>query len=129
MEVKMQIASLIIDILMALIALISLVLIIIKIFPKIKCYGFYCKQDLKDSIKFCFVNIRNSTIIVEGIIVEYNDKKIEKIPINNIIIKSDGITNITIEIKNCKKIKSIKVIDIRNCSYKVKYEAQGIENG
>lgn len=129
---NMQIVSILYYILMFLISFASFIIVLIKLFPKLKCFCYTAKVNEQFGIDLVFINIRNKIIVLDKLIIylkEQNNKsffyKKNKKIINfkNLAIVSEANINCFLPFYEkfvYEDILKIKVKDLSGRKYNVK---------
>lgn len=129
---NMQIVSVLYYISMFLISFASLIIVIIKLFPKLKCFCYIAKINDQFGIDLFFINIRNIIIVLDKLVISYKESncksrfckknKYIKNFKNQSIVSATNINYFLPLDENHinSNIVKIKVIDIYGRQYNVK---------
>ena len=66
---NMQVISVLYYIAMFLISLMSLIIVLIKLFPKLKCFCYTAKINDQFGINLVFINIRSKIIVLDKLVI------------------------------------------------------------
>lgn len=129
---NMQVISVLYYIAMFLISLMSLIIVLIKLFPKLKCFCYTAKINDQFGINLVFINIRSKIIVLDKLVIYlrkennqcfFHKKNKKIINFKNLSIVSE--TNINSFLPFDEKwvynnLLKIKVKDISGRNYNVK---------
>lgn len=104
------------------ISAITLIIAIIKLFPKIKCYCKFVDNNSQNEIRIYFINLRQRTIVLDKIIIYYKGEDPVVYDVRDIVISSSENTNyyFSNNIDSIDGIGKIVLEDIEGHKFNVK---------